>query len=171
MLRALCIVIVFFLISCGAPSPSVKAPITFEVRPANFVFHSIYKGAALHFHRDTQGWQRVLLQEAASKHIDVFCNDWDIKRIKPVDIYCFDVRNVPCGVLRGKFTGCHYGNAKTSAVIHVTYGKELTLPALYHELVHDILPGFDRDHTDKRWYLWDARCIDIHNKILEERLK
>lgn len=152
-------------------SKPTRSPTQFELRPQTHKPYLIYKGVALHFPSTIEGWHRELLIEAAQTHIDTFCMYWGLTSVKAVDVYCFPLVYIPCGTLSGSFTGCHYGTSNRSGIIHVAYGRENTLPALFHELTHDILKNHDPNHTDSRWREWDAKCGKIHEQILIDRLK
>lgn len=105
--------------------------------------------------------KRKILISSAIRQLNKFEEDWG-KRSRPVDIYPLDTKLIPCGSLKGRFIGCHYG---TDGPIHIAYDEYLTATSLYHELVHHNIASNDHDHKDPRWKIWGATQRRLRREI------
>lgn len=113
--------------------------------------------------------EKWTLISSIRKQSDAFEKDFGLKTRK-VDVYSFDTYLIPCGILKGRFTGCHYGSY---GPIHLARDKMLTGTAMYHELIHHNIktkahkdPKMGQSHNDPRWKSkWNPRWKNLVKEI------
>lgn len=92
------------------------------------------------------------------------------ENIKPVDVYLFRERSIPCGKRKGRFSGVFHLRDQD---IHVVMGSKYSVPSLYHELCHLYLHQTplmaDTEHKDPRWKKWGQEQEALRQYIRRER--